>query len=224
MELLKIAKERRATKNYNPDKLIDLKTLNYIFEVTNTAPTSIGLEQWRVLDIRDKKVKEELLPFINEGNRKRFLDSSDAVFFITKKESWFNKDNKVLEARLKRNLKGAEETFNKTFTEEEIKSTIDYIVKGDHANNNHDFDEWSKRQAYIASAYTMLAAIEKGVKSTPVEGFQMKLNDLLREKKLMDNDEALSVIVLLGYIDGVQYPYIGHHQRREEVKDKFKII
>ncbi len=224
MNLLEISKKRKATKSYN-DKKINKNDLDYIFEVTNTAPTSMGLEGWRVISLRDQNVKEKLKEnFVFNGER--FMQSSDAILFVTKTKEWFlDKDNKDLKKRVKRNLDSISKEYNiESPTEEKVLEMMDAIAKSDHGNNNNDLTEWSKRQAYIASSFTMLAAMEKGINSTPVEGFDSKINKKLRELKLINDDEVLSIVILLGYIDGVKNPTYGKIQLREKIESKFKIV
>lgn len=223
MNLLEIASKRKATKNFNDKKLISKEDLNYIFKVINTAPTSMGLEQWRVISLRDKKIKKELLD--NFGvNKNKFFDSSDALLFITKSKNWFKPGNKIIQEKVDRMFDSIDNEFNiKTSTNEKTKLEH-YIYSGDHGNNNHDLTEWSKRQAYIASSYAMLSSMEKGINSTPVEGFDSKTNEKLRELNLINENESLSIVVLLGYIDGVEHPTHGKKQLRDKVENKFKIV
>ncbi|BDV02423.1 MAG: NAD(P)H-dependent oxidoreductase [Candidatus Hepatoplasma vulgare] len=224
--LLDFATKRRATKNYNPDMFLKKEDLDYIFKVINTSPTSAGLEHWRVLCFRNKDKKNEILSGINEGNKKKFLDSSDALLFYVKKEEWFkNISNEDFYKIAKRNIEQVNQTFHKEITEDQIQTFMKRIRVDDHANNDHNLTEWSKRQAYIAAGYAFLAAKEINVESTPMEGFNEKiLNKLLLEKGYINNLETIALIVLLGYSDGVSIPYFGKEQVRESIDKKFKII
>lgn len=222
MNLLEIASSRRATKAYNGKK-VSQSDLKYIFEVTNTAPTSIGLEQWRVISFRDDVIKQKLGKFF-KFNKDRFLKSSDALVFITKQKEWFKPGNKVLQSKINRMIKAIEQEFGTKTSINELYEREKFIYETDHGWNNHNLTEWSKRQAYIASAFTMLAAKEIGINSTPVEGFDYKLNEQLIKMNLMKEDEVISLVVLLGYSDGLKHSTYGKKQLREEVKDKFKII
>ncbi len=223
MELLEIAKKRKATKEYNGKK-IDLDTLNYIFEVINTAPTSMGLEHWRVISLRDNKLKEKLKDTFL-FNDKRMMQSSDALIFITKTKEWFDTKNKELKSKVERTYKAVDQEYGtSTLSEEQVNNTLNYIHNADHGNNNKDLTEWSKRQAYIASGYAMLAAMEKNINSTPLEGFSKELTEKLRNENLIDKNENVAIVILLGYIDGVEHPTHGKIQLREKVENQFKII
>lgn len=224
--ILDFSTKRRATKNYNPDMFLKKEDLDYIFKVVNSAPTSAGIEHWRVLSFRNKDKKQEILPGFDEGNRNKVLYSSDALLFYVKTEEWFKEiGNKDFYNIAKRNLDQVSKTFHKETTEEQIQNFLKRIRFVDHANNNHNLTEWSKRQAYIAVGYTLLAAAEINVKSTPMEGFNAKILDkILLEKGYIDKNETIAVVVLLGYTDGIKIPHFGKEQIRRKINEKFKII
>lgn len=222
MNLLNIAKQRKATKSYNINKKISKKDLQYIFEVTNTAPTSMGLEHWRVISLRDNKIKKHLAIHFGK-NKDKFLESSDALIFVTKTKEWFKLGNPEIQRKVKRTFKSISDEYGTETSNSQIEEFEKYIVTADHGNNNNDLTEWSKRQAYIASSFTMLAAMEKEINSTPVEGFTKDLNDGLKTLKLISDKEVVSIVILLGYIDGVEHPTHGPKQLRDDVSKKFII-
>lgn len=222
MELYEIAKRRKATKIYNPNKIIDKKTLIEIFEIINTAPTSMGLEHWRVLSLRDKEIKKDLSKYL-KYNDKRFIDCSDALIFIVKGKEYFKSNNKDLIRKVNRSSDAVEKEFNKTVSKEEREKTLSFIEKTDHGNNDSNYTEWSKRQAYIAASYALLAAESKKINSTPVEGFEKELKDGLKKLNLIDEHEEISIIVLLGYVDGIEKPTIGKVQLRDSIEENFII-
>ncbi len=223
-KLLDIAKERRATKVYN-GKLISSEDLQYIFEVTNTAPTSMGAEAWRVLNIRDKVLKTKLEPFFL-FNASCMATASDVAIFITKKSEAFY-DTPWIKTRILNLLQEVDQTFgtNKVNDPEEIYKLMEFYKTHDSGDNGRNHTEWSKRQSYIALGYMMLAAKELGIDSTPVEGFVgADLNDFLLANKLMEDNENVSVIALLGYSASIEkHPFLGIKQTRIPVSEKFII-
>ncbi len=223
-KLLNIAKERRATKVYNGE-LIPTGDLHYIFEVTNTAPTSMGLEAWRVLSIRDRELKKELEPFFGY-NAKKMEDASDIVLFISKKAEAFY-DTPWAKTRVLAILKKIDQTYgtNKVNKAEKINNLMETLKSHDYGNNNSNHTEWAKRQPYIAIAYMMLAAKELDIDSTPIEGFSAEnLNKFLLVKKLMRDDENVAIIVFLGYSASIEnHPFQGIKQTRIPVVEKFTI-
>ncbi len=238
MELKDIATRRRATKAFSSKK-ISKNDLEYIFEITNSAPSSMGIDSWRVIDVRDEDLKNKIVEGFSEFNKDRFLSSSDAIIFVSKTEKFYKKDNSELREIVKRNLTHWKSTFNAKPTDEDIDSNLEYIESADHGNvlsnlneeqqkhlkeNRVYVTEWSKRQAYIASSFTMLAAKEKDIDSLPVEGFNYELTNILANEGLLDKDiEVVSLIILLGYKDTEKVYELGKGQKRPELKERFKV-
>ncbi len=226
MNLLQIATKRRATKSYNSELLIDQKDLKYIFEVTNTAPTSIGLELWRAISLRDKNVKAKLAMHTIK-NEKSFMNSSDVIIFVTKTESFIRNNQEFIANRAKRYLSTINDEFGldvSKIDEEKVNSIKNYVVSVDHGNNEFNYTEWSKRQAYIAAAYAMLAAQELEISSTPAEGFTKEFIEALKKENLIEADETVALLVFLGYTKNMEHPHYGKKQSRDSVDLKFKII
>lgn len=223
-ELLEIATNRRAIKKYNSKRKIDQSIINKIHEFTNTAPTAVGLEQWRVISIFDKEIKNDISKGFLDSNKNKVNDCSHIQLFISKKEEYFNVDNKDLFKIFLRNNINNSKAFNKEVNEEEVKSKLENILKMDFANNDHNYNEWSIRQAYIALGYMMLSAQSLGVNSTPMEGFDKdELNKILISKGMIKEYETISISLALGYIDDVDVPFFSKKQNRDKVENKFKI-
>ncbi len=220
--LLEIAAIRRATKNYNHQK-IDPKNLQYIFEVTNTAPTSMGLEQWRVINLEDETIKTKLQPY-TMMNKKRWMQASNALVFVTKTEAFFKNNKEALTEKMVRYSTAVAKEYNTSLDMSEVEKTVQYIQTANHGNNDYNFTEWSKRQAYIASAYTMLAATELGLGSTPMEGFDENFIQMFHQENLISKDETIALVVLLGDTTGVEHAHNGDKQLRVPTKTKFITI
>lgn len=243
MELKDIATRRRATKAFSSKK-ISKNDLEYIFEITNSAPTSIGLDSWRVIDANSEELKQKIVEGFAESNRERFLSSSDAIIFVSKREKFYTKENKDFRGIVERNLTHWKSSFNAKPSKEDIDSMVEYIESADHGNiisesinralkyegsvyfkeDRFYITEWSRRQAYIAAGYTMLAAKEKDIDSLPVEGFSHKLTEILVEENLIDEEtEVVTLVILLGYKDTEKVYELGKGQKRPELKERFKV-
>ncbi len=233
MKLKDIATTRRATKVFNAEKKVPEKELNEIFEIINSTPSSMGLDAWRVLDIRSQEIKEKIVDGFSDFNKDRFMFSSDALIFISKKEKYFTKDSTQLREKIEKNLTHIKSQFNEVPSKEEIDGTLAYIEATDHGNvlsdkvnpNREDrtyITEWSKRQAYIGAAYAMLAAKEKNIDSLPMEGFSYELTKKLSELNLIDIEtEVVSIVIALGYKDETKVYELGKGQIRPDIKERF---
>lgn len=201
--LLTLSRNRFATKEYNNQK-ITKKDLNYLFEVTNNAPTSLGIENWRMINLSTKKIKNEVVMFF-QMNKTRFLESSNTILFVVKTVDAFNYDNPWLKDRAKSILLKPDQTFgtNKANDPTENQKMLDYII------NQKPTTEWSIRQAYIALGFLLLAATELKINSTPAEGFDQELTTYLFNKGYIAADEMVCVACLLGYAEGRKHPMYG---------------
>ena len=62
MALLDDLKWRYATKAYDSTKKVDQKDVDKIIEAARLAPTSSGLQQFRVMVITNQELKEKIVP------------------------------------------------------------------------------------------------------------------------------------------------------------------
>ncbi len=219
-ELIDIAKRRRTNKKYDENKKISQEDLDYIMQVTNSAPTSMGLQAWRIINLKSQEQRKKYIDGINIFNQDSYLKASDIFVYITKKSNWFNKKNEELISVLRdmtfkiiKHLNDSDEIDEKNFQER-----LSYIQNGDHGNNG-DLTEWSKRQAYIVMAFTLLAATELNIETTPVEGFNKKLEEMMLKDGIINEDESVTLITFLGYSSS-EKKYISKEQLRVDWKSK----
>ena len=61
MSLIENLEWRHATKAYDPTKKVSETDLNKILEAIRLAPTSSGLQQFRVVVVEDQETKNKLV-------------------------------------------------------------------------------------------------------------------------------------------------------------------
>lgn len=223
-----IMNKRRATRSYIDGKKIPNEDLALIFEATNTSPSSLGLENWRVINIRSEELKEKVSEFFFGNNKISAKRCSDIVFYITSKEKNFTFDNENLREVIERNHKKINKESNDY--EEKVKKAIDElgsnVGKKNQCNpasgNVNSLEEWSSRQAYIAIMSMMLSAESLDINSTPTEGYSFELNNFFREKEMMSKYEKISVAAFLGYVNKEKDKNFGKEQIRLNILKKFK--
>ncbi|BDU67618.1 MAG: NAD(P)H-dependent oxidoreductase [Candidatus Tyloplasma litorale] len=225
-KLYTIAKKRRAIKIYDETKDISTDDLYKIFKFTNSSPSSMGIEAWRVLNIKRGNLKKEISNVFESYNIQRVDQASVISIFIVKKEEWFNPNNSILFERLKRKLNVIQPKIDENKIKEMVLNSLKHIQETYVENNKIDATEWAKKQSYIAMGYMMLAAQSLNISTTPIEGFKEELlNEFLLNKNLIDENETTSVAVAMGYSDSEKNePIIGKEQIRIDVDDQFKII
>jgi len=165
MSLLDNLNWRHAVKAYDPTKKISEEKINQIVEAARLAPTSSGLQPFKVIVVRDQALKEQLA--VGALNPECMKDCSHVLIFA----GW----DRYTEERI-------DEVYN--FTTDErglprgrfdsytsmLKKT--YLVQSQEENFAH-----IARQTYIALGLALAQAAELKVDSTPAEGFSNEVVD-----------------------------------------------
>ena len=79
MNFIDNLKWRYATKEYSTDKKVNESDLNFIKEAIQLTPTSYGLQLFKVLDVRDKAIREKLKEA--SWGQSQITDSSHLLVF-----------------------------------------------------------------------------------------------------------------------------------------------
>lgn len=185
--LLDDLKWRYATKAYQEGKKISSDDLDKILEAIRLAPTSSGLQPFRIAVIEDQKIKEQLV----EGalNPKGILACSHIIVFaawdnytderIDKMYDFITDERGLPQGRYSRYTDMLKETFG---NREPIRNF-----------------EHAVRQSYIALGLALAQAAELKIDATPVEGFDNnRVDEVLGLAEL-----GLKSVVLMyvGYAD-----------------------
>ncbi len=187
MSLLENLNWRYATKKYDPSKKVAQEDLDKIIEAARMAPTSSGLQQFRVIVISDQELKKKIVPIA--WGQEIVADCSHLLVFA----AW----DRYTEERIDRiydyttDQRGLPRGRFGSYTDR-LKAS--YLPQTTEENFVH-----TARQAYIGFGMAIAQAAELKVDSTPMEGFSPdELDELLglKEKGLR------SVTMLtLGYRD-----------------------
>ncbi len=189
MSLLEDLQWRYATKKMNGAKIPQEK-LDYILEATRLAPSSSGLQPYKVIVISDPALLEKVKGIAY--NQTQITDCSHLLVFA----AW----DGYTEERVT-------EVFNYMMDERGLPhSKMDaykqnilglYETKGTEWQAHH-----AAKQSYIAFAMAIAAAAEQKVDATPIEGFlPEKLDELL---KLKGTGYYSTVLLPLGYREAEQ--------------------
>lgn len=185
MDVISALNWRYATKRMTGEKLSE-NELNQILESIRLAPTSYGLQPFRLLVVENKdllnQIYEESCPQIVIKQCSHLV-----IFKALKKVSQDVLDRYVEEMTRVRNT-----------TEDENNAFREKIYKVMNNPNINKFS-WTIRQAYLALGYGTFAAAQLRIDATPIEGFNVdKMNKLLK----LDTDVEESVVLLaLGFRD-----------------------
>jgi len=178
MDIKKIMEERYAVKAFDETKKVSEEQLTKIKEMIKQAPSSFGLQPFKIKIISDKDTKKKLLPAT--WNQAQVISCSHLLIFCS--------DTKVSE-RINKYQTMLEETG---FPKE--KAEIYTNMMRDFAKNTpkEKLEVWSGQQAFIALDHAMLGAQSLGIYSCPMGGFNAS-----EYKKILELPENLNPLVLL---------------------------
>lgn len=186
MSLLQDLSWRYAAKKMNGQKVSQEK-VDYIIEAARLAPTSSGLQPFKVIQITNSELKAKIQPIAY--GQSQIVDSSHLLVFAAYDEYTKERiDAPFAQQEIERNLPSGSANDYKNM----LWSNYNKQSKEDHFNH-------AARQAYIAFGLSIAAAAEQRVDTTPMEGFAPEdLDQLLGLDKL----GLRSVLILaLGYRD-----------------------
>ena len=168
MSLIEDLKWRYATKQYDSTKFVEEEDVKKIVEAARLAPTSSGLQQFRILVIKNKELQNKIVPIAYD--QQIVADCSHLLVFV----AW----DRYTEDRI-------DSIYDFTTDERELPrgrfgSYTDklkgiYLPQTSEENFAH-----TARQAYIGLGLAIAQAAELRVDTTPMEGFDnAELDDLL---------------------------------------------
>jgi len=187
MSLLKDLEWRYATKKMNGEKIPQEK-LDYILEAARLAPSSSGLQQYKVIVISDKALLERIR--LVAYDQSQITDCSHLLVFA----AWDGYSDERIS-----------KVFNYMMDERGLPyETMDAYKQVILDLYERSGKEWqahhAAKQSYISFGMAIAAAAEQRVDATPIEGFlPEKLDELLN---LTASGYKSTVILPLGYRSG----------------------
>lgn len=187
MALLEDLNWRHATKAYDPTKKVSREDLYTILEAARLAPTSSGLQPFRIIVVEDSETKAKLVP--GALNPDCMRECSYILVFA----AWDNYTPERIDAMFDRTT--AERGFPQgRFTN--YTDTLKHIYG--QLSPEQNFTHAAK-QTYIALGLALAQAAELRIDSTPAEGFN---NQVIDEVLGLAEMGLKSVTLLyLGYSD-----------------------
>lgn len=186
MSLINALNWRYATKKMN-GQAVPQDKVDQIIEAASLAPTSSGLQPYKIIVVTDPALKAKILPLANQQSQ--IIDSSHLLIFA----AWDNYtaeriDNVFEHANKERGLPLS--------TTADYQNTLRNLYLPRPAQTNF---EHAARQAYIGFGMAIAAAALLQVDATPMEGFD---NQSIDELLGLPEQGLRSVTLLpLGYRD-----------------------
>ena len=177
---------RYAAKAYDKSKKVSGSDLKLLEEAMLLAPSSFGIQPYKILVISDPALRERLGPAAY--NQPAVTEASHLIVFAYKKtltvEDIDGFVGRIAEVRgqTRESLAGLEEAVQGA-----VKRSID----------GGNIETWNSRQAYIALGFLLETAAILDIDATPMEGFDPKQFDEI----LGLTDYSSVAIAAIGYRD-----------------------
>nr|WP_315027923.1 NAD(P)H-dependent oxidoreductase [uncultured Chryseobacterium sp.] len=186
MSLQKALNWRSATKSYN-GKTIEKDKIEQILNAIRMAPSSSGLQPFKVFVITNKELREKLQPI--SCQQQQIVQASHILVFA----AWDEYTNERIDSFFE--FSNKERNLPSTATDDyrlNLLGMLDKKTKEDHFVN-------TSKQTYIALGFGLLAAADLKIDATPLEGFDnIEVDKLLNLPK---QGLKSTVMMALGYKD-----------------------
>lgn len=150
---------RYAVKKMDPSKPVSEDNLDEILRAIRFAPTSSGMQPFKVFVVTNPSLREQMLPIAN--SQSQILDASHLLVFTAFANYAEEQFDSVLDLHVSERP-GTREMLGGYY------SGLKKFLLSREAQTNF---EHAARQAYITLGFAMAAAAELQVDSTPMEGF-----------------------------------------------------
>ncbi|RZF61533.1 NAD(P)H-dependent oxidoreductase [Sphingobacterium corticibacterium] len=188
MELQDALSWRYAVKKYKEATVADDK-IRRILEATNLSASSVGIQPYRVIVIKDKDLRAEL----GAGSfNTQITDASHLLVFA----AYTNIDQGIIDDFMTRTAAIRSVPVEQLV---DFKNKLESFLLPRTAEENF---QWTSRQAYIGLGTALIAAAAEQVDSTPMEGFDSAQVD--RILGLTEKGLRSVVLLSLGYRDEEQ--------------------
>ncbi len=176
---------RYATKKFDVSKELAAADLEYILETGNLAATSYGLQPFQIVVVTDAAKKEVLMgKAYNQGH----VGGNAALFVLAARTD-------VDAAYIAEYTSRIETT--RGLPAGSVDGYKDMMVGHLTSLTEADRLVWAQKQAYIALGTMMVAAAEKGVDNSPMEGFDSNAFDEVLGLKALNLHAT--VLLAVGY-------------------------
>lgn len=185
--LLDDLKWRHACKAYDPNKKVSQENIDKIVEAARLAPTSSGLQPFKLFVISNQEIKEKMVP--GALNPDCMRDCSHVLVFAAWDKYTTHRIDEIYDYTT--DMRDLPRGRMGSYTDK-----LKEIYGAQSAEENHAH---IARQTYIALGLALAQAAELRIDSTPVEGFDNRVIDEVLDLHAQGLKSTL--IMYLGYSD-----------------------
>lgn len=199
---------RHAVKAFDPNEKVSQENIDKIIEATRLAPTSSGLQPFRLIVVENQSVKEKLV----EGalNPDCMKECSHVLVFA----GWDNYSDEKVDAMfdMTTDARGLPRGRFNSYTEQ-LKAHV-------NANTPEQNFAHIARQAYIGLGLAMAQAAELKVDTCPAEGFNPEVFDKVLG---LDKYGLKSLVILYIGVSDPERDWIAPMAKVRVAKEDFMI-
>ena len=183
MEFLDNLRWRYATKKFDPSQKLTAEELNKLTEAVNLAPSSFGLQPFKVLIIEDEEIREKLKR--QAWGQPQITDASQVIVFAA--------INNLSEGHVDEFIKRISEvTGAPESTLEEYRQMMKVKIS---SASKEELLAWASKQAYIALGFLLSACAQLRIDACPMEGFDpQQFDDILGLKEHNLNSVVMATV------------------------------
>lgn len=159
---------RYATKKFDPAKKLNEEQLDILLSAIQLAPTSYGIQPFKILVISDAALREELK--VAAYGQAQVTDASHLLVFAT----YAN----FTETHIDEFAANIVET--RGITLEDISGYVNDMKGTVKSQTQEQLQVWNAKQAYIALGFLLQTAALQNIDACPMEGFNAtKFDEIL---------------------------------------------
>lgn len=197
---------RYATQKYDPTKKISNEDMQEILEAINSAPTSYGLQPFKLIHVKSPELREQLRAAAFDQSP--VTDASDLVVFTVNR----NIGNQHVDSYMQRIVEVRD-------VQRERLNRFQENIVGMLSNlSSAELIAWNTKQAYIGLGFGLVMAAHLGIDSTPMEGFQKEKYDEI----LGLTDDHAVLVLTFGYRSDEDHTQ--HHKKVRKTLDQLVTI
>ncbi len=180
-EILKALNWRYAVKIFDKDKKVSEEDLNTILETGILSPSSLGLEPWKFIVVKDLETRAKLFEV---SKQPKVTDASYLIVLTYKTDI-----KEIIKERLERTARIQNQKV------EELTTYKDFLEGATKNKTELELDSWLKAQSYIPLGIMTQTASLLHIDNCPMEGFQNeKVDEILNLKS--QNLKSVTMLAL----------------------------
>ena len=176
---------RYATTKFDKQRIISDSDIDKLKEIVKLAPSSWGMQFYKIIIITDNELKQKLLPAAY--NQNQVADCSHLFVFCSLKKVFEDDINLMIDEFHR--LRANDDNYSKEGTDKYASGAKKSILGMEPKKQS----EWLKKQCYIALGQLMVGCADMRIDSCPMEGFK---SDEVDEILDLQSQNLTSVVLL----------------------------